>query len=46
MNALAALANGADVRIECVTDYTRIVMPSEDLQNTSQAPLIVNLWLT
>ena len=46
MIALAALANGADIRIECITDHGRILVPPEGSQSTDQASFVVCLWLT
>ena len=47
MIALAALANGAEVQVECFTDDGgRVIVPPETFRNTNRASFKVVLWLT
>jgi hypothetical protein len=46
MIALAALANGANVQVECITETGKVVLPPEAARITRQRPFLVTLWLT
>ena len=45
MIALAAAANGANVKVQCMTKERTVVLPSQPRVKTTQEPFTVILWL-